>query len=123
MLLLDQGLPRSAVVHLRTMGITAVHAGEIGLSTASDTAILEHARRNTFIVATLDAEFHTHLALTNAAGPSVIRIRIEGLRGAELAGLLENVLKSCGEDLSQGAFVSVSERSIRIRRLPIVQVC
>ena len=43
MLLLDQGLPLSAVAHLRTIGIDAVHASEIGLSTADDATILEYA--------------------------------------------------------------------------------
>jgi len=36
-----------------------------------------HARQQQRICVTLDADFHTHLAVTNAATPSVIRIRIE----------------------------------------------
>ena len=120
MLLLDQGLPRSAVAHLRTIGIDAVHASEIGLSTANDATILEYALGQGLVVVTLDADFHTRLALANATKPSVIRIRIEGMRGAELARLLEKVLNNCSEDLAQGAFVSVSENGIRIRRLPVL---
>jgi hypothetical protein len=36
------------------------------------------------------------LALSGATGPSVIRIRIEGLRAEGLATLLVDVLKVCG---------------------------
>lgn len=42
-LLLDQGLPRSAVSYLLRVGIESVHVGEIGLAPASDATILEFA--------------------------------------------------------------------------------
>jgi len=86
-LLLDQGLPRSTVFPLRTAGIDAVHVGEKSLATAPDSLILDIARREQCIVVTLDADFHALLALSGAAGPSVIRIRIEGLR-ADSSGQL-----------------------------------
>ena len=65
-----------------------LHAYESGLSRAADRQILEHARRDRRTVVTLDADFHALLAVENAGGPSVIRIRREGLTGADLAGLL-----------------------------------
>jgi predicted nuclease of predicted toxin-antitoxin system len=80
-LLLDQGLPRSTVVHLRKQGIEAAHVGDKGLATASDSTILECGRQEGMVVVTLDADFHALLALSGLTGPSVIRIRIEGLRG------------------------------------------
>jgi len=58
-----------------------------------------HARERGQIVVTLDADFHAQLALTGAASPSVIRIRIEGLRAEELADLLTRVMEHCVEDL------------------------
>ena len=42
-LLLDQGLPGSTASLLRETGIDAIHAAEIGLSTAEDTEILQKA--------------------------------------------------------------------------------
>ena len=68
MLLLDQGLPRSATRYLREAGIPAVHAGEVGLSSASDEAILDYARSQKLIVVTLDADFHRKLVLSDANG-------------------------------------------------------
>jgi hypothetical protein len=61
------------------------------------------------------------LALSGATGPSVIRIRIEGLRAEGLATLLVDVLKVCGDDLMQGAVVSVTESGVRIRKLPLLR--
>lgn len=119
-LLLDQGLARSAAGLLRTAGIDALHVGEIGYSTATDADILQRGRDGQRIVVTLDADFHTLLALSGATTPSVIRIRIEGLRAEMLAQLLLDVLPQCDEDLEQGAAVTVQNGKIRIRRLPIV---
>ena len=118
-LLLDQGLPRSAAVLLRDANIDTVHVGEIGCSTASDKSILQKARDDGRIVVTLDADFHTLLALSGSTSPSVIRIRMEGLRGKDAADLIRTVLAHCGEDLNRGALVTVQPRRTRIRRLPI----
>jgi predicted nuclease of predicted toxin-antitoxin system len=120
-LLLDQGLPRSTVFPLRAAGIDTVHVGERALATAPDSVILDIARREQRIVVTLDADFHALLALSGAAGPSVIRIRIEGLRAERLADVLVDVLKLCKGDLSHGAMISVSENGVRVRRLPLLQ--
>lgn len=120
-LLLDQGLPRSAVGYLKKIGIEATHVGEIGMSAAEDQEILAYANEQSCAVVTLDADFHALLARTSSAAPSVIRIRIEGLRAEGLTDLLKNVLEICKDDVRKGAMVSVTENAVRIRRLPLVQ--
>ena len=70
---------------------------------------------------TLDADFHMRLALSGATKPSVIRIRIEGLRADGLAEVLRRVIDQCAEDLAQGALVSVTETALRLRRLPLLR--
>lgn len=120
-LLLDQGLPRSTALLLRNIGIATTHIADIGLATATDAAILETARNGGSLVVTLDADFHALLALSGAGAPSVIRIRIEGLRGYTLANLLVEILAVCRDDLAAGAMVSVTESGIRVRRLPLVR--
>src|SRR5260370_38144598 len=94
-LLLDQGLPRSAVLHLKNAGIEAAHVGDGGLATSSDSKILDFGRQEGRVVVTLDPDFHALLALSGVTGPSVIRIRIDGLRADGLATLLDDVLKVC----------------------------
>ena len=118
-LLLDQGLPRSSADLLRQAGIDAVHVGEIGMSAADDATILQLGREQARVVVTLDADFHSLLALAGATSPSVIRIRLEGLRGEELSNLLQAVLIQCESDLLLGAAVTVQPSRIRIRHLPL----
>ena len=119
-LLLDQGLPLSAAALLSDAGIDTIHVGEIGMSEAEDAEIIQRAREDGRVVTTLDADFHTLLALDEATSPSVIRIRIERLRAEALTELLLGVISECEEELQQGAAVTVEPSRIRIRRLPLL---
>ena len=120
-ILLDQGLPRSAAELLRQQGWDALHVGDVGLATASDQAILKHAEQQGSTVVTLDADFHALLAVSDARTPSVVRLRIEGLKGRELAALLVRVWDRAGIALTRGAIATVTPTSIRIKDLPIGQ--
>jgi len=118
-LLLDQGLPRSTVQFLREMNIDAVHVGEIGAATAADKTILEIGRRENRVIVTLDADFHAILAVSHEVFPSVIRIRMQGLRGEALAALIQRVIDKAIDDLHKGAIVTVKAHQIRVRRSPV----
>jgi predicted nuclease of predicted toxin-antitoxin system len=118
-LLLDQGLPRSAAERLRQAGVDAIHTGDCNLATASDTDIIQVACQQQRAVITLDADFHSLLALSAAAGPSVVRIRIEGLRAETLARIIRSVLERCDADLQKGSLVTVTESGVRVHHLPI----
>ena len=119
-LLLDQGLPLSAAALLREQEIDTIHVGEIGMSAAEDIEIIYRARAEERIIATLDADFHTLLALETATNPSVIRIRMESLRAQALTELLLKVISECAAELQQGAAVTVEPSRIRIRLLPLI---
>ncbi len=108
-LLLDQGTPHSAVNLLRQAGFDAVHTGEIGMAESDDIEILNHGLAEGRVVITLDADFHRHLVMLQARQPSVIRIRIEGLRAAPFAELVQNVIHQCSDDLKTGAMISVTD--------------
>lgn len=119
-LLLDQGLPLSAAALLCSANINAIHVGEIGMAEAEDAEIIQRAREEKRIVVTLDADFHTLLALGQATSPSIIRIRIERLRAQALTNLLLRIISRCEKELQQGAAVTVEPSRIRIRLLPLL---
>jgi len=119
--LLDQGLPPGAAVLLRKEGWDALHVREIGMSRASDPEIMERARVENRVCVTLDRDFHAHLAFASASQPSVILLRWEGLRSVALSDLLVRVWTQLEEHLPRGVAVTVSERTIRVRRLPLTR--
>ncbi len=118
-ILLDQGLPRSAVSALCDDGWDVLHTGDIDMSRSSDAEILEYARRGKRVIITLDSDFHTLLALTNAAAPSVIRIRLEGVKGLELALLIKRIWPKIESQIRKGAMVTVTDSGIRVRKIPV----
>ena len=118
-LLLDQALPCTAAALLREGGLDAVHVGEIGHATSDDAEILRQGQEDNRVIVTLDADFHALLALTGASSPSVVRIRVEGLRAEAASKLIQTVVTRCGEELEDGAVVTVQLGRIRIRRLPL----
>jgi predicted nuclease of predicted toxin-antitoxin system len=118
-LLLDQNLSAAAAELLRESGIDVFHTREVGLATEDDADILIWCREQERILITHDADCHALLAMTSATAPSVIRIRIEGLRDEALADLIRQIIDVAADDLMRGSAVTVNTRSIRVHRLPL----
>ena len=118
-LLLDQGIPRDAAVFLRATGHECIHAGEIGMSEAADEELLARASELSAIVVTLDADFHAILAVSAASGPSVIRLRLQGLGATAVAETIQSVLSAFSSELTRGALVTVKEHKTTCHLLPI----
>ena len=96
-----------------------MHVGELGLAREPDERLLELARKEGRVLCTMDADFHQLLALGGWTSPSVIRIRIEGMRGPAMAEVILEVLDETAPSLALGAAVSVTTRAVRVRRLPL----
>jgi predicted nuclease of predicted toxin-antitoxin system len=121
-LLLDQGLPRSAVRQLEERGFDVRHVADIGHSRASDAEITALALDQGRMIVTLDSDFHRLLAISGASAPSVMRIRREGLRGPDVAALISQVFGQLGGQVERGLMVTVTDRTVRLHRLPLRKV-
>ena len=75
---------------------------------------------NDLTIVTPDSDFHTILAVNKSMKPSVIRIRIEGLKSKGLSEIINNVLNSAPEEIKNGAAISVNDKGIRIHNLPLI---
>ena len=117
--MLDQGIPRDVAELLRALGYECVHVGEIGMRNATDDEILAFAAEQKAIVVTLDADFHTMLAVSGSSGPSVIRIRMQGLRASATAHLIQQCLAAFSDNLHAGALLTVKMKKTTCHRLPI----
>jgi predicted nuclease of predicted toxin-antitoxin system len=120
-LLPDQGLPRSSAVLLTEADWNVIHVADIGMSRSDDGEILRHAQAEARVCVTLDADFHALLVTGGERGPSVIRIRKEGLDATALAELSQGIWAGIEDALEDGAMVTVTERSVHVRRLPVVR--
>ena len=118
-LVLDQGVPRDAAAVLRSLGHDCIHVGEIGMSQAADDEILAFSREGNAVVVTLDADFHAIVAVSGAQGPSVIRMRLQGLGGPEVVEVVRKVLASFEAELKRGSLITVKALKTTCHRLPI----
>jgi predicted nuclease of predicted toxin-antitoxin system len=117
--ILDQGIPRDAAALLRERGCECTHTGEIGMARASDEEIIVWSLEHEATVVTLDADFHAILAVSGATGPSVIRIRRQGLDGLAVVKLVEEVLADYEFELTRGSLVTVQLNKTTCHKLPI----
>ena len=118
-LVLDQGIPRDAAAILRSLGHDCMHVGEIGMSKAFDEEILAFSLGRNAVVVTLDADFHAILAVSGAHGPSVIRLRLQGLGASKVVEVVRRVLASFDAELKRGSLVTVKALKTTCHRLPV----
>lgn len=117
--LLDMGLARSTANFLRDRGHDAVHLREQGLQRLSDDAIIGKARAEGRVILTHDLDFGRIIALSQSHVPSVITFRLNDMRPDKVNHYLTHTLARFAEQLEAGALVSVNERAIRARPLPV----
>ncbi|NOZ40091.1 MAG: hypothetical protein GXP24_07685 [Planctomycetes bacterium] len=107
------------VDELATHGCPSVHWSAIGDPKAADREIMSWARSNGYVVFTHDLDFGTMLALTHAAGPSVLQVRGQNVLPDHLLPVVLTAIKQYESDLASGALVVVNESRLRVRILPI----
>ena len=117
--LADMGLARSTVAFLRARGHDAVHLRDQGLQRLSDDEIVAKAVAEGRVVLTHDLDFGRIVAVSGATVPSVITFRLQDMRPAQVNRYLAGVLARFTAELEAGALVSVNERAIRVRPLPV----
>ena len=96
-----------------------MHTIDVDMQRATDREIIDYARLNKRCCITLDADFHSIIAVANKSSPSVIRIRQQGLSGEKMAELLIRIYPQIEADIEQGALVTVTDKNMRVRCLPI----
>lgn len=117
--LIDMGLSPEWRETFEVNGLEAKHWSEIGNPKAKDREILAWAREHGFIVFTHDLDFGHLLALTHAAGPSVIQVRSEDVLPASIGAIVLRALRQHHDLLESGALVVIEPASFRVRILPI----
>ena len=117
--LADMGISPRTVRFLRALGHEALHLHERGLERLSDADILTMAREDGYVLLTHDLDFGELVAESGARLPSVVTFRLRNMRSDNVNRHIHALLDQHGEKLLSGVMITVSEGSIRVRRLPI----
>jgi len=117
--LLNMNVHRDMAAPLMKRGHVYRHVGDIGMSRAKDVEIVAEAKRTGAVILTHDLDYGHLLAFSGEKAPSVIILRLRDLRLNEVLSRLDSVWKEIETPLTEGAIVSLSDKSLRIRTLPI----
>lgn len=118
--LADMGISQYTVSWLKEQGHDAIHLREEGLHRLPDSEVLKKAFNEERILLTMDLDFGYLVAISKELLPGVIIFRLSDERSEMVNNKLAEVLLRCSEDIQTGVVVSVSDKSIRIRKLPVL---
>jgi predicted nuclease of predicted toxin-antitoxin system len=117
--LLNMNVDRDMAAQLKKRGHICRHVGDIGLSRAKDIEIVVEAQRTNEVILTHDLDYGHLLAFSGEKAPSVVIFRMRDLRTHEIMSRLDAIWRDIELPLTDGAIVSLSDKTLRIRTLPI----
>lgn len=115
--LADQGISPFIVSALNAAGHDCIHVRDVGMSAASDEAIVEFAAAEARIVVTEDADFGAIIVPSGRRSPSIVYFRDQTGRASVRIRLLIACLPAITADLQSGAMVVIEDAQLRVRRL------
>jgi len=77
------------------------------------------ARRERRTILTQDLDFAALVALSGGSGPSVVSLRLSSSRVERVNARLKDVLPELERETLAGAIITVEDRRVRTRALPI----
>jgi predicted nuclease of predicted toxin-antitoxin system len=117
--LADMGISPHTVRFLRQSGHDAVHLHDLAFDRLDDASVLAWARQQARTLLTHDLDFGELMAVSASALPSVVTLRLQDMRPDNVNRHLEAILAHHAGELEMGVMMTVTERHVRIRRLPI----
>jgi predicted nuclease of predicted toxin-antitoxin system len=104
---------------LRSQGHEVVHVAEVGRERDADVELVRWAVRERRVIVTLDADFHAIVAVSGEAWPSVVRVRIEGLKSERAAEIIGLEVARSADALTRGALVTIYPDRTALHMLPV----
>jgi predicted nuclease of predicted toxin-antitoxin system len=117
-ILVDMNLSPAWVDYLITSGFEAVHWTLVGTHDATDAEVMQWAADRGHVVLTSDLDFGAILASTQVRRPSVIQLRSDLLTTASIGPIVLMAIRQSGQELAEGALISVDAVRARLRVLP-----
>ncbi len=119
-LLVDNAISPIVSDGLKKEGFDAIHVREIGMQSASDYEIFQVAIQEERIIISADTDFGALLAIYKKTKPSFLLLRKgKYTKPMQILLLLLDILPKLEDELEKGTVITVTEKKIRIRYLPI----
>ena len=117
--LADMNLSPQTVEALQAEGLDIIRVSDVMPGTAKDLEILHYARSQGRILITQDLDFSRLIAIGGYAYPSLVTLRLSTSDPTSITQMLRRVLPQVATALSEGCAVTIDDRNIRVRSLPV----
>lgn len=118
--LVDMNLSPSIVTDLQQRRWDILRVSQVLPMDAEDFEILEFARQQNRVIITQDLDFSSLLALGGYEKPSLITFRLSVPEPETITRKLLELLPHIEDRLAEGCAVTIDDRRVRVRRLPIL---
>ena len=118
--LVDMNLSPRIVNDLRQQGWDILRVSQVLPMDAEDSEILDCARQQNRVIITQDLDFSSLLALGGYEKPSLITFRLSVPDPETITRKLLELLPHIEDRLAEGCAVTIDDRRVRVRRLPIL---
>ena len=118
--LVDMNLSPGIVTDLSQQGWDIFRVSQILPMDTEDSEILEFARQQNRVIITQDLDFSALLALGGYKKPSLITFRLSVPDPETITRKLLDIMPHIEDRLAEGCAVTIDDRSVRVRRLPIL---
>lgn len=119
-ILVDMDLTPTWVPFLKSHGHEARHWSEVGRGSDPDSALIQWAQKEAYIVLTQDLDFGIMLAMSRATSPSVTQLRFGNLFPEDVGDRVLKGLKQIANELEDGhCLVTLDARRTRVSVLPL----
>ena len=112
-------LSLKTVASMQKRGYDVVRVSSVLPENTADLALLKYAAEEGRVIITQDLDFGALLAIHGYDRPSVITLRLSGSDPDTITARLIEVIPQIEKSLAQGSAVTVEDRLVRIRRIPI----
>jgi len=113
--------PRT-VKALQSEGHDIVHITGFLPATETDRRIVEFAAEEGHVIVTQNLDFSALVVKRGKSKPSVLSFRVSNAKPDHITEVLKSVLVTVSKELEKGAIISVDDRGVRIRLLPIKDI-
>lgn len=101
------------------LGHDIVRVADLMPASASDESIVQAAIAANRTVLTQDLDFSALMAISGRRSPSIVTLRLSSARTTHVNAILERALPAIEAAVDAGSLITIEDRSIRIRALPL----
>jgi len=114
-------IPNRCAKSIRENGYDVIHLAEQELYCISDDQVHQKAKEEGRVILTFDLDFSDIAAKRGSKLPSIIIFRLSNKKWENIIFRLSLVLEQYCSELIEGAIISVGDKKIRLRKLPLTK--